>query len=294
MINKRDPKPSTSARRRLARIVLYCAIGLAGGALLRPLLEGLGAAGLPHAKTIAFAGLLTVVALMSASYPANLLLRLRTRGSSRRIGFRLAFFARIHEWQPITLQEADEVWTMMHRLPRHSTLVAGWRCRDCEILRLECRAAEGGRRYALYGGGLSKKPWLVWLAGISVRAASESLADSRTRWSLRTFERLECEWVPLSDSQLRDEVLRLEDVKDSGPILGWRCPNNTGVRLNLLDVDGDDFLVFAELPEEPEPKWYAGVFFIFGKATQLASDTIDTPWSPTPVSSSPPPRTPPS
>ncbi|MDP3769293.1 MAG: hypothetical protein Q8S13_14870, partial [Dehalococcoidia bacterium] len=216
---------------------------------------------------------LVVVALGLALVPVNWLLALwaRLRGGPQR-AFGICFYAALR-WQPLSREDGETEWDKAHVSLQGRTLTGAWRSTATQTLRIEYRDTNG-RRYMLMGN-VHKKPWMAWLAGIFLRASSDASGRTATV-SMRIFERVDCAWRRLPLEELRAELANLGDA-DRRPSQGWRCRDCGALRIDLVDAEGRDVLLMTDLPEGPEPLWYGGAFFAFGKAPRLASDLSVSP-----------------
>ena len=200
--------------------------------------------------------------------------------------FAMTFSLSGHDWQPMPQGQAELEWSKMHHLPAGGALHRAWVCQHCTVIRLECTDSEGGR-VDLIGGVLPKGPWLHWVAGLFVRCAVEGPGASPARWRLSIFDRVECDWTALPSEKQATLRRRLGEPEhtSSGALF---CPHCSAVRLDVIDSEGRDFLVVSNALSEPEPKWYAGILFSFGRVPTLASDAMDSPSSAPPRTSSDP------
>ena len=200
--------------------------------------------------------------------------------------FAMSFFLRGHNWQAMPQGQAELEWSKMHHLPAGGELQRAWSCPHCTVIRLECTDSEGGG-LDLMGGVLPKQPWVRWVAGLFVRRAVRGPAASPARWRLSIFDRVECNWTALPSEEEATLRRRLAVPEDT-PSRAWFCRDCSAVRLDVIDSEGRDFLVITNALSEPEPKWYAGILFWFGRVPTLASDAMDSPSSAPPRTSSDP------
>ncbi len=218
--------------------------------------------------------------VLLVSYPANLFLRWRARRRGKKqVLLCLGLYANLAQWKPMPQARAEEEWNKMYRIPRGGELTGAWLHSAAPLFRLECLDSEGSRYMLL--GNVPVTPWPQWMAGLFLRSEHRGPSGGPTTARLRFFERTDCPWTPMPDDQMRTEPTNLSELTaEDAPTVGWTCPDCAAQRLDMLDVEGKDFLVYRNLPHEQELKWVAGIYFVFAKAPTLASDTLDSPRRP--------------
>ena len=226
---------------------------------------------------VAWLPFLPLVFLLSFAVNWFLRRRARRRGE-KEVLFCIGFYANI-AWAPMPQARADIEWNKMHRIPEGGQLVSAWVQRASPVFWLECVDTEGNQ-YTLLGN-MPPTPWVQWMAGLFLRSSNRGPWGGRVTRGLRLFERTDCPWTSMADDRKRTWVASL-GVPAAGvsPTVGWICPDCPAERLDLLDTEGRDILVYKRAPNGQELKWIAGVYFVFGKTPTLPSDTLDSPQLP--------------
>ncbi|MEX1252872.1 MAG: hypothetical protein WEE64_00890 [Dehalococcoidia bacterium] len=200
----------------------------------------------------------TFLIALLACIPLNAALRwsARRRGE-REVRLAPGFYLPLNRWKQLSGDDAEAEWRKADHVPAGGALTGAWSHKDAPLMKLECTDTEG-RRWLLYPHAPTT-PWPQWIAGPFVRASRNG--DRGLRF--RVFENIDCAWVPYSPES--DDADRHAALRDR-PSTGWVCSDCAMLRFDFTGIDGTYCVAYTNLPDEPEPAWYAGLFVIWARA----------------------------